>query len=360
MSLKSSNEGLLVLGCPFGSSSYVNSNLENIVKKLSTSVDRLSLVDHKVAYPLTKFCINTRGSYLARVCPPWLLSNFAKEFDLVINNLIAKWCVLPFLDQLSSNMRTLPCGLNLPSLEELSPIAYSNSYANALEKGRKIFEGKLWFWAINFGDNVLSRHSSIINRFIQGFSFANNSYAIASQSELYKKHSEESQNKIVDDLKNNNEKELVSYIYGLIKLYNNSPINCYLSWFNTKRKISDISFSTHSFNDSVRRRLLCNNFILGPNLNCICKKNINPILLNKRSNIFHYLSCSEVSGCTIARHNSIVSLLNLFIKTFIPFAVTQYEFVYINPINNACKKRIDIFIKIPGDNLFGVDVNVFN
>ena len=52
-------------------------------------------------------------------------------------------------------------------------------------------------------------------------------------------------------------------------------------------------------------------------------------------------------------------------KTFIPFAVTQFEYVYINPVNNSINKRIDIYIKLPGNGISGetiflLDVNVFN
>ena len=210
-----------------------------------------------------------------------------------------------------------------------------------------------WHWALSSGDISLTRHCAVINKYVPGFSFSQNSYSIIPQAEMFKKHMENLQANIIDGLKSNGDMELVSYLYGLINLYDNSSINCYLAWFQTKRKIPDITFSANSFNDSIRRRLLCNKFSLGPNITCICKKNIDPIFLNKRSNMFHNLSCAEVSGCTIARHNSVVSLLNLFIKTFIPFAVTQFEYVYINPVNNSIKKRIDFYIKLRGNGISG-------
>ena len=35
----------------------------------------------------------------------------------------------------------------------------------------------------------------------------------------------------------------------------------------------------------------------------------------------------------------------MFINRFIPFAITQSEFLYICPINNLCSKKVDLFVK---------------
>jgi len=55
----------------------------------------------------------------------------------------------------------------------------------------------------------------------------------------------------------------------------------------------------------------------------------------------------------------------MFINRFIPFAITQSEFLYICPINNLCSKKVDLFVKIPGDAFSGdvsffIDVKIFS
>ena len=136
---------VVILGCPYGTHYF-------IYDEMSVIINRLKFVDSKCAYVLLKFCINTKGCYLARVCTPWCLVTHAKTFDVIIDSVIANWCDVDSLDELSSDIRSLPWGLKLPRLADLSVPAFSNSFARALEFGRELNH---WSWAVKFGDTYV-------------------------------------------------------------------------------------------------------------------------------------------------------------------------------------------------------------
>ena len=103
------------------------------INKLITQCTYLKIISNPLsAYNILKFCINSKGVYLARVCPPWFLHNFAILFDRAIDNVIGSWLNLTSLPNLSSDIRSLPCGLNLPKLAGISIPAWTNSFSLAL------------------------------------------------------------------------------------------------------------------------------------------------------------------------------------------------------------------------------------
>ena len=275
---------------------------------------------------------------------------------------LCHWCEINSLDPLSSKMKSLPWGLNLINLKDLSPPAYCNSFVSSLEKGRNLSNGSSWSWAISNGDTKLILHKTIICKYIPSFSFSLCNEDIPVQFTLCTQLFDTLEENLLSDLQEEH-KELVSVYLGFKSSYVNSLNNCYLKWFDSLRHFDCISFSKNSFNESIRSRIFCNKFSL--NFSCTCHLQNVPVDLSRRSNMFHCLSCPILSGGTIERHNSIRNLLNSFIQRFIPFAITQSEYPYVCPVNNRCKKNVDLYLKIPGDSFGGdicyfIDFAVFN
>jgi hypothetical protein len=370
--LKVSTEGILVLGCPYGSPDFINTELIKIVSKLSVLVKRLELVDAKCAYVLVKYCINTKGSYLARVCSPWCILKHAERFDVIIDNLIAFWCEVSSIDELSSKLRSLPWGLKLPRLQDIASSAFSSSFALALEKGR--CSRNNWEWAINFGDSFLKRHVDVISVFIKDFCFSSANSIIHKQNTNTSLVFEKSFDNIL--MSRSSEKELCSYLISLKMLHSpESDMNCWLNSFKITNRFKEISFSTRNFVESVKFRILVfKSFPL--NYSCICKSPMSSnsvslsdtgvIDLNSRCNMFHCVSCNITSG-TISRHNRIRNFINSFITRFCPSVITQSEFVYKCSANGKTH-HVDLLVKFPYGSCFGhkeernfyLDVSVFN
>jgi hypothetical protein len=71
---KKSIEGLIILGCPYGSTSFMHRSLTLLLQNLKTECGYLKSINNPLsAYNILKYCLNTKGTYLARLCTPALL-----------------------------------------------------------------------------------------------------------------------------------------------------------------------------------------------------------------------------------------------------------------------------------------------
>ena len=122
------------------------------------------------SYNILKYCINTKGIYLARVCTPWDLKEHAIKFDKSIDDIIASWIETPSLSSLSSDLRSLPFGLNLPKLSCISPGAWTNSFTSALLKSRSL-KSNHFNWSKENFSNHLDSYSTVCKNFIPDFNF---------------------------------------------------------------------------------------------------------------------------------------------------------------------------------------------
>ena len=72
--LQKSPDGLIILGCPYGTTQYMNRSLSLLLENLQIECNYLKSINNPLsAYNIFKYCLNTKGTYLARVCPPVLL-----------------------------------------------------------------------------------------------------------------------------------------------------------------------------------------------------------------------------------------------------------------------------------------------
>ena len=124
------------------------------------------------AYNILKYCLNTKGTYLARVCYPALLCNHTESFDRCIDHIIASWVDLNSLPALSSDIRSLPYGLNIPKLGGISIPAWTNSFTSALQLSQTL-KSKHFNWCINHGDSFLNDYEQTCKIYMPNFSFHN-------------------------------------------------------------------------------------------------------------------------------------------------------------------------------------------
>jgi hypothetical protein len=239
--LNVSSDGILCLGCPFGSDNFINENLSKIIKKLSSDISDLKNVDVRCSFLLTRFCINTRGTYHARVCFPGNFCKFANKFDSCVDSLISYWAGGSPLDSISSKIRGLPWGLNLSRLEDISIPAFTNSFTRSLEFGKSILNGSLWKWAVEWGDELLSRYCQCLKIYCPDFSFSDGG-TINSQFDNSVACFNTIHNNLIEEFRNLNQPELASMLIGNKFLYSSSPVICFLNWFNSERKIPSNSY----------------------------------------------------------------------------------------------------------------------
>ena len=68
-SLQKSLDGLLILGCPYGTPIFIKNSLSSSLFKLEIQCGYLKSISNPLSsYNILKYCINSKGTYLARVC----------------------------------------------------------------------------------------------------------------------------------------------------------------------------------------------------------------------------------------------------------------------------------------------------
>ena len=84
--LLKSTEGLIILGCPYGTTPFMNRSLKVLLQNLEAECGYFNHINNPLsAYNILKYCLNTKGSYLARVCIPSLLYDYTISFDRCID-----------------------------------------------------------------------------------------------------------------------------------------------------------------------------------------------------------------------------------------------------------------------------------
>ena len=139
------SEGFVALGTPIGADDWVRAECVRTVQKFAREMADLALIEDapQEYYLLLRHCFNTQPQYLARTVKPRLLLGAAQKFDHAVNGRIAapihgltrgpevrrfadfstqlKWARLPYEFG----------GLQIPSLQAISPPAYLSGLAAA-------------------------------------------------------------------------------------------------------------------------------------------------------------------------------------------------------------------------------------
>ena len=89
-SSSTSPSGITILGCPMGENSFVSDYVTSSFSSFSVILNTLLELDAKYAFPLVKYCINCRPSFLIRICSPQLTDSASLTFDSAIDHFLLK------------------------------------------------------------------------------------------------------------------------------------------------------------------------------------------------------------------------------------------------------------------------------
>ena len=83
--LQKSTEGLIILGCPYGNTQFMHRSLSLLLQNLEKECGYLKSINNPLsAYNILKYCLNTKGTYLARVCTPALLCDHTDIVSIIL------------------------------------------------------------------------------------------------------------------------------------------------------------------------------------------------------------------------------------------------------------------------------------
>jgi hypothetical protein len=358
--LQKSTVGLIILGCPYGTTSFMHHSLSLLLQNLEIECGYLKSINNPLsAYNILKYCLNTKGTYLARVCTPALLCDHTVSFDRCIDHIIASWADINFLPELSSDIRSLPYGLNIPKLGGISIPAWTNSFSSALQLSHNL-KSNHFNWCITHGESYLNDYAQTCKLFMPNFNFHNNT-AIPSQKDNTLSYYNRLTLAIREKLKG--EKNLLSYFICMGRDPSCMPL--WMGWLKFKNFFKYYDFSNSSFQHSLRLRLLIHKFVAW-NVECSCRNNGNLKVVNsdseyslkKFSNMFHCLSCDSTAAIIKIRHDKLSSVIQNFVLRFCDGAVSQIEEKYHCRFNGE-KKAVDVTITLR-DITYYIDVSIFN
>ena len=134
-SLPTSEQGIRVLGTPFGHSDHVTAELRSTNEEHSTLLSRILAVRYlQCAWLLLLFCAAARANYLLRVLPPSQSETFATVHDSSVWNCLRQLLDIPgtpeMLDRAGLSLTNSGLGLRSAMRDKVS--AFWASWADVL------------------------------------------------------------------------------------------------------------------------------------------------------------------------------------------------------------------------------------
>jgi hypothetical protein len=352
--LRVTNEGLEVLGCPFGSQDFVSRNLDHLFDDLRHLLRIVVKLGASLALPIIRYCVNTKGGYLARVCPPWMISIHARSFDQIMADLIGNMIgVFDPLPDYSRTIITLPekmGGIGITPLTLTSQKGWTVSFLNALARmGEGQIAEDLWIDVRNMRDGQFSAHIDHIRRTIPHLSDFEPTNRIQlgevpPQKALIQPEHERTQNELMTNLEEDTAR--ASWFKG------QSTISA--PWLNAALFGHHcVALTNEAYVWNLRLRLLMNPTRQLPPAHPCGRGEIN---LADTSQRYHCFSCGQ-NGEIIDRHNTIQETLTRFITSHIPGAYIRKN-VLLASTGRAL--RSDFNVTLPGQHEVVIDVRVSN
>ena len=344
--------GFLVLGCPVGSEAYVAGSLKTIFDDYENYIFLLKHVDPQIGFILLKMCVNTKPSYISRVCPPWLLEFQARRFDLSIDQTLSSWLKVDCLTNVASIVRGIPSGLGIPRLLDISKPAWVSSFVWALSRGKSTY-GVVWDWVFRTGNDLLPKHVTCISSFVDNFCFNEFDGSVVSQESLSLIQETSNINSVITLLGTFPAK--LSYFMSALK-----NKTSWTTWPMFSGNNPGIIFDYGYFNISLKLRLLMS--ILPDHLlekKCGCKLTTSgDIITGDVDNELHCFDCALVAANRIGRHDFLCNEILVLVNRYIPKASVESEFLI--KYQNKEDKKADLKIILPDGKIFFVDVTIFN
>jgi hypothetical protein len=356
--ISKSSTGFIILGCPVGTSDYINNELENLFNNFKFHLSLLRKVDIQISFILLKFCVNTKWGYYGRVCCPWLIKTFASKIDLEVDKIISWFMGINRLSLISSLVRNLPSSLNIPRFEIISNPGWVSSFIKAFNFA-KINFSNAWSWALSSGNASLLNHIHTINLFktifpdgMDNFSFNNNFIANLSQKDLTTFVFHQLSDHICSLLRD--QKAKLGYFKACI---HSKPF--WTLWPTFAGSSPSAIFDAEAFKISLKLNLLVDVFpetLQG--CHCPCRRKEDKVTIGNPLDDLHCFDCSLVAGLRIARHNAVYNELSRLILKNIPSSAIEPEPLY--RYQNKSDKKADIKISLPNGEIFFLDVTICN
>lgn len=352
-----STEGIKVLGCYYGKRNYVQANLDKLMEEMIGDIDLIaSCISPKQAIPLIRSCINTRASYMARICQPWYFREYAKQFDMAIDKAIARGIGINGLPEVASWVRSLPGrlgGIGMQSMEKVHEAAWSASFLSAVHCMEEELQDR---------GAMLPHHLTVLRKFAEEFDFDG---FIMPDNIKQRTFTEKVHQVTIEDIEKN------------LTLTNKAK----LAWFRSQigngagwlaaammPEAEDRLISKGYYVSNIKMRLLIDMVPQSASRidECSCRKRgrsavpvpTSCIVMADPVNNYHFLTCPESATETIHRHDKVVELVKEISRNIVGVIVKD-TVPLMNPRCRSVVVRPDAVIAIEGTD-YVVDVRMVN
>ncbi len=335
--------GLKVLGCPIGSDLYADQILADLFQSMNTSISKVKKLSPQFAIPILRYCVSSKANYFLRLVHPIHTRRHVEQFDSEVLKVIEYIVGCP-LEAINRKVCRLPVregGLGIPQQAEIAERAWTASFATFYRSA-----SGLSFISLpqHFKDTLYKMAPDIENPNLDLDS-------ISQKSLTMRMHSQN-----LEDLQNQLKNE-----YPRKSIFNAQ--RCHQApWLNQAffGRFNKLSQSSAEFQISLKLRLLL--AVQETNLkHCSCRKNRNGthVDLTSTSHFLHGLTCPDMSGSIISRHDRITKLLESYALK-IEDVSTRWNKTTYNMSNPENHHRADLYVKIPEEDEIIIDTKILN
>ena len=260
------------------------------------------------AFTLLRSCMVPRMNYWSRITPPSVFRPAAEAFDRLVVDTFCSRMKLPALTDEARTQLTLPVrvgGFGLSSLQNVSPAAWYCAFAHAFPRIRAFIGGPV---ADLSPDTPFVANLSICFDFFRKFNFPRGSPACVTLGQFVTNYEHKS-------CPTGSQRLIMAVVYNtsadsvLQQFPHNSADRARLysikapysgSWLTTPPIDPLFTLEDHHFSLATRLRLGL--ALYDDILHCVCGASLH-------ESPHHFLSCKNLSGMFIKRHDRLVSII---------------------------------------------------
>ena len=318
-------DGFSILGCPIGSDNFINRFLKKTTEEIKDLVIKSTKLPIDYCYPLLNKCMGSRFNHFLRGIHPRNTITHSREID---NNIISALEVkigfqLNHLEKLVSKLPIRTGGLGLYHLEDQAEIAWSSSFYAYLhsqpDQARTVIE------------SMAHQDEAVLRRNIENYPNPDLPEELHRQKFLNLKKQEKLEEDIDALLKNDSARKRM---HQAQKTAPNSWLHQVI--FQDSPQI----MTKHQYITQLKLRLL--HEVQTPTGQCKC----GTVDFSDPKQIYHCLSCKDMSYFTIRRHNCVRDLIMYYVRK-IDGAMCNGENTVYNSQSPENHRRYDIRVTLP-------------
>jgi len=301
-------EGFRALGVPIGTRSYVAQEARKEFNKMSEPLQTIKTYSADIGFLLTRYCVNSRPTFLLRTVDPELTDEGSSTFDTNIDSTLAALSQVPSLPLSSQLLRGLPYrmgGLSAPRANRTRTAAYVASWCAA----RRLM-GDLDVWE----ERDRSHEEALVKSMVPEWDPTSDDPPNVTQRGLNEQ--------VVGSMRT----ELLDLLSGpQSRWFTSQARKGSASWLSSPMSRNPaLSLSPEDYRENLRFRLLLPVVDDTPSIvrRCTCRHVGDQDL---RDNPYHFLSCPKINGPRIRRHNDIRDALAQFLRHAVPAAQVATE-----------------------------------